>query len=500
MSLRRSSTNWAPSKCSSSSSNSVRAAGFSLRRLRMLYRLLWLRLTWPRPLPAPVRHVLHHLSTEVHPETYIVGGSVRDMLLGRPVHDWDIATAALPGRVQSAFPCTLDTGLAHGTVTVLSGGVPVEVTTFRREGPYLDGRRPSSVSFDATLTGDLARRDFTINALALRGGKLHDPFGGVADLARGLIRAVGDARARFAEDHLRVLRAYRIAAELGFDLDESTEAAVAGCAQSLGGVAPERVRAELDRILVSPNVGWALERMRRSGLVEVLLPELAAGSGFAQNEYHQHDVWVHSVLACAFIDPVLQLRLAGLLHDVGKPASLSVDDGGRRHFFGHERIGAGIAGEIMSRLRYDHETIRRVTHLIRSHMDLHELPDAAGDAAVRRVAARVGRDNIGDLLRLRRADRLAAGKPGPVSAGTLRLLERLAGLEKAGEPLSLSDLKIDGHGVMTATGLAPGPEVGRVLESLLDVVLERPELNEASELIKLAVAIVERGTEGKSSQ
>jgi putative nucleotidyltransferase with HDIG domain len=466
----------------------------------MLQRLLWLRLAWPLPLPSPVRDVIEHLSAAVHPETYIVGGSVRDLLLGRPVHDWDIASAAPPDRVQAAFERTLATGLAHGTVTVFSRGTPVEVTTFRREGPYLDGRRPSSVSFDASLIDDLGRRDFTINALALRGGKVRDPYGGLGDLARRLVRAVGDPAQRFAEDHLRVLRAYRIAAELGFGLDAATDEAIAGCAAAVRGVAAERVRAELDRVLVSPNAGWALERMRRSGIVDVILPELAAGYGFIQNEYHPHDVWLHSVLTCEYIEPVLHLRLAGLLHDVGKPATMSADGDGRRHFYGHERAGAAIAEDIMRRLRYDAETIRRVAHLIKSHMDLHDLPEGAGDAAVRRVAARVGRENISDLLRLRRADRLAAGKAGPASVGTLRLLQRLAELERAAEALSLSDLKIDGRDVMAATGLAPGPEVGRVLDALLEAVLESPELNNTQELTRLAIAMANRSPEGKSSQ
>lgn len=503
MSLRPFSTSWSPP-----TAGSFAGACAGPRRLRLSLRLLWLRLTWPRPIPAPVWDVFSRLASDVNQETFLVGGSVRDLLLGRPVHDWDIATAAAPGAVQAAFPRTLDTGLAHGTVTVLHEGLAVEVTTFRREGPYLDGRRPSSVSFDAGLREDLARRDFTINALALspggartrgggalagpgprQGGFLHDPFGGLADLALRRVRAVGNPRARFAEDHLRVLRAYRVAAELGFDLEPETEAAIHACSQSVRDVSAERLRAELDRILVSPNAGWALERMRRAGLIDVLLPELAAGAGFPQNEYHPHDLWVHSVLTCDHIEPVLHLRLAGLLHDIGKPATLSLDGHGRRHFFGHERAGAAMAEDAMRRLRYDQETTRRVVHLIEVHMDLHDLPPEAGEAAVRRVAARVGRDSIADLLRLRRADRLAAGKEGPVSAGTLRLLERLAELERADTALSLSDLRIDGHGVMAATGLRPGPEVGRVLAGLLDAVIERPELNNPLELGRLAQAL-----------
>ncbi|MDP2872820.1 MAG: HD domain-containing protein [Bacillota bacterium] len=480
--MRRSSTNWRPSKASS-----LNQAGAHLRRTALLLRLLRLRLGWPRLVPAPVRHILGHLSACAGQPTYLVGGSVRDLLLGRAVHDWDLASAALPDAVRALFPRTLDTGIAHGTVTVVHQGCAVEVTTFRREGPYLDGRHPSSVSFDAGLRDDLARRDFTINAMALgAGGRLHDPFGGLDDLALRRIRAVGDPAARFAEDHLRVMRAFRLAAELGFDLDSGTAAAARACACALDRVAAERLRAELDRILLSPNASWALERLRAAGAIDVLLPELTAGAGFVQNEYHPHDVWTHSVLTCAHIEPVLHLRLAGLLHDAGKPVTLTVDELGRRHFYGHERRSAELAEDIMRRLRYDQDTTRRVVHLIRVHMDLHDLPAGSGDAAVRRVAARVGRENIADLLRLRRADRLAAGKPRAASAGILRLLERLAALERADEALSLSDLRIDGHGVMEATGLPPGPQVGRVLAGLLEAVLDNPEINNPADLARLA--------------
>lgn len=468
-----------------------------MRRLRLWTRLIWLQRTLARRLPAPVATVWDRICRELTPQTYLVGGCVRDLLLGRVVHDWDLTTAAKPEAVAGIFARTIPTGLAHGTITVIQDDCPVEVTTFRREGPYLDGRRPSIVTFDADLEADLSRRDFTINAMALahptvkpHGPWFRDPCGGFADLAHGLISAVGDPAARFAEDHLRVLRAYRIAAELGLTLGSETAMAAKEAAATLAGVSAERVRDELSRILLSDNVAWCLEELRQAGVVDSILPELAKGAGFEQNEYHPYDVWQHSVLACAGVAPVLHLRWAALLHDAGKPLTMTVDEEGRRHFYRHEHVGAEIAAQVLERLRYDRETIRRVVHLVRVHMDFHDLPPEAGDGAVRRAAARVGREYLGDLLRLRHADRMAAGKTGHASRGTLKMLARLAELEKAGTALSVADLRIDGHQLMQATGLKPGPAVGELLEQLLDAVIDEPDLNTADELRALARRIV----------
>ncbi len=469
------------------------------RLLVIRARLVYLRLAWRRLVPQAVSWVLDQLRGKASPQTYVVGGTVRDLLLGRRVRDWDIATRALPHTVQQVFPHTVPTGIEHGTVTVIHDGWHIEVTTLRREGPYSDGRRPDYVSFDAVVGDDLARRDFTINAMAFgppvsgaapapgnrRGVVLYDPHGGLRDLAAGIVRAVGDPAARFAEDRLRILRAYRIAAELGMDIDPETGCAAAAAAHLLPSVSAERIRAELDRILLSPRVAWCLEQLRLAGAAQAILPELARGAGFEQNEFHPYDVWEHSVITCAATPPILHLRLAGLLHDVGKPLTLSVDPSGRRHFFGHEKVGADVARDILERLRYDRETITRVVHLVARHMDFHDLPEGAGDAAVRRAASRVGREHIADLLHLREADRVAAGKGGGVSRGTLDLLARLRALDRADAALSLRDLKIDGYRVMELTGLQPGPTVGRILEALLDAVIEDPALNNPEDLARL---------------
>jgi tRNA nucleotidyltransferase/poly(A) polymerase len=437
----------------------------------------------------------------VSSQTYLVGGTVRDLLLRRASHDWDVATGGLPGAVMAVFERIVPTGLAHGTVTVIQSGSQVEVTSLRREGPYADGRRPDYVEFGAALSEDLGRRDFTINAMAfgwpvpaacpqqdLRRLKpiLFDPHGGLRDLAAGVVRAVGDPAQRLAEDHLRILRAYRIAAELDMRLDPTLVRAATSLAGRVAEVAPERIRAELDRMLLSRSPAWCLEQLRLAGVVEVVLPELAAGYGFSQNEFHPYDVWYHSIIACDSAPGVLHLRLAALLHDVGKPLTLTVDAQGRRHFYGHEQLSATMAATILQRLRYDHATIAKVQHLVARHMDLHDLPEDASDAAVRRAAARVGRGNISDLLHLREADRRAAGKQGAVSQGTLRLLARLLELDRRDTALAVTDLCIDGHAVMRATGLQPGPAVGRVLSRLLDAVLEDPTLNNPPDLLRLA--------------
>jgi len=427
---------------------------------------------------------------------------VRDLLLGRQVHDWDLATSLLPEQVTGEFDHTVPTGLAHGTVTVIQDGTPVEVTTLRREGPYCDGRRPSAVSFDADLSADLSRRDFTINAMALAhrssftlaSGFLRDPFDGLVDLARRTVRAVGDPATRFAEDHLRVLRAHRFVAELGFELEPATADASRAWAPELPKVAAERIQAELNRVVLSPHVFCGLESMRHGGVLGVILPELAATVGFEQNEFHPYDVWTHSALACSFVPPVLHLRLAALLHDVGKPLTMTIDADGRRHFYGHEQVSAQMAEAILSRLRYDRTTIAGVGHLVGVHMDFHDLPTDASDAAVRRAAARVGRENISDLLRLRHADRLAAGKQGPVSPGTLRLLARLAALERSDAALSLHDLQFDGRRVMEVTGIRQGPEVGHILHQLLLRVIEDPALNNPADLERLAMEIHRAGS------
>ncbi len=484
-------------------------------------RLLWFRAIGARALPRHVRYVVATLRAHGF-EAYAVGGAVRDRLLARRPGDWDVATSAEPRYVLSVFPHAVPTGLKHGTVTVLwptaqtgagrrpveaeppeTGGsldaepeprfLPVDVTTYRVEGPYSDLRRPDTVRFTRSLREDLARRDFTINALALGlDGRVLDPYGGVGDLARRVIRAVGDPNDRFAEDALRMMRAVRLAAELGFELQPATARAVRANARLLSRIAIERVREEFDRCLLSPDPARALELLRTLGLLEHIIPELLEGVQFEQNEHHAYTVWEHTLIALASVPPVLRLRLAALLHDAAKPRTLSIEDG-RRHFFNHEKVGAEMAGRILERLRYDRGTTAKVVHLVRSHMALHWQPEMK-DAAVRRLINRVGPENISDLLYLRRADRRAAGtKEGPISLGTAALLVRIERIMKEDQAFTIQDLAIDGTDVMRVGKLPPGPQVGLILKRLLEEVLEDPGLNDRARLEARVREIVRAG-------
>ncbi|MDQ7794378.1 MAG: HD domain-containing protein [bacterium] len=439
-----------------------------------------------RRVPRPTAGVLVSLEAAGHP-AYLVGGCVRDILQGRPPLDWDIATGALPEQVMHLFERTVPTGLKYGTVTVIQSGVPIQVTTFRSETGYQDHRRPEGVTFIPDLQADLSRRDFTINAMALDArGCLYDPLGGRDDLRRRLVRAVGDPRRRFDEDGLRLLRGVRLVAELGFELEAETGRAMGEKAHLLDHIAPERIGAELARIVQSAHPGKGLVLLERTGLLDRFLPELRAGVGLIQNEHHVFTVWEHTVLAVEHVPPDLTLRLAALLHDVAKPYTLTVGDDGRRHFFGHELLGADMAEEILTRLRFGRPVVDRVRHLVRQHMALHHAPDMK-EAAVRRLLARIGQDAIKPLLQLRQADRLASGtKQGPVSEGTARLLGRMERILAGDSALALRDLAVDGHDVQRVTGLPPGPAVGRILRRLLDAVLEEPALNRRQCLEDLA--------------
>lgn len=432
-------------------------------------------------MPGHVRYVLSTLRAHGF-EAFAVGGAVRDRLLGREPGDWDVATSGEPRYVLSVFPRAIPTGIKHGTVTILTDDGEVDVTTYRVEGAYSDLRRPDSVRFTDSLRDDLSRRDFTVNALALGlDGAVTDPFGGLRDLVRRTIRAVGDPAQRFGEDALRMMRAVRLCAELGFALDPATVAAIRKHAPSLGRIAVERVRDELDRCLLSDRPAQALELLRTLGLLGEVLPELGEGVGFEQNEHHAYTVWEHTLIAVAGVPPVLRLRLAAMLHDVAKPRTLSIEDG-RRHFFNHEKEGADLAAAILERLRYDRATISRVTHLVRSHMALHWQPEMK-DAAVRRLINRVGPENISDLLYLRRADRQAAGtKEGPIGLGTAALLVRIERIMKQDKAFTVGDLAVDGEDVMRVGRLPPGPGVGLILKRLLEEVLENPSLNEKPRL------------------
>ncbi len=420
-------------------------------------------------------------------ECHLVGGAVRDLILRRPLTDFDIATNALPEQVSQLFRKVIPTGIKHGTVTVLFKGERFEVTTYRCDGAYTDGRRPDTVTFSATIEGDLARRDFTINGIAcnLASGEVLDPHGGREDLKRRVVRAIGNADERFHEDGLRPLRACRLAAQLGFTIDEGTKAAIPRALERVRLVSAERIRDELLRIVQSPNVVAGFLLLSETGLLAAVLPELEQGRGVEQRERHCFDVFAHSLYTCAAADPAdLGLRLAALLHDVGKPASLTRGDDGEPRFYDHDRISAEMSGEILRRLKLPGAVVDRVWHLVRHHM-FNYGPDWK-DSAVRRLVARVGRDNIRDLLRLRRADQIGRCNRDEPMDNLVELDRRIDSLLAAESALTLSDLAVDGNALMRELAIARGPLVGVLLGFLLEAVIEDPAENEPGRLLEMA--------------
>ncbi len=418
-------------------------------------------------------------------EAWLVGGGVRDLLLGRTVSDWDVTTSAHPDAVMGLWPEAVPTGIRHGTVTALPGGRPVEITTYRSEGPYTDGRHPDWVRFGASLEEDLSRRDFTINAMALdpEAGIFVDPFSGEADLEGRRLRAVGNPDRRFDEDGLRPLRGIRLAAALELAVEPETLAAMERMRDRVAGVARERVRDELMKLLRARRPSVGIELMRETGILALIIPELLEGVGMEQNRFHAYDVYEHTLRALdAAPAEAPDVRLAALLHDVAKPRTKRVVDG-EGTFYDHQNLGALMTREILDRLRFPHAERDRVSHLVAQHMFFYT-PEWT-DAAVRRFIRRVGRENLEDLFLLREADTLAHGtglaSDGPLGEFRARI-DGVLGVETA---LDVTDLRVDGGDVMEAMGIPPGPEVGRALDALLERVLEEPGLNTREDLLRI---------------
>lgn len=438
-------------------------------------------------LPSPVREVLRRLA-DANLEAALVGGSVRDLVTGAFPADWDVATAGAPEQVAALFPGSTWEN-KFGTVTV-RGELDVEVTTYRHEGPYLDRRRPEHVRWGSSLADDLARRDFTVNALAWRPteleaglGVLVDPFDGLEDLERGALRAVGDPAERFSEDALRMVRAVRFSTRLGLGLEPGTEEAIRERAATSASLSGERVRDELLRMLAAAPPALppsaALLLMEELGLLAVLLPELSALRGVPQAKALAGDALEHSLrTADALPAERPQLRLAGLLHDLGKATTLA--DG---HFIGHEVEGANLAAEVLRRLRMPRTDAARIVRLVRHHMFAYT-PEWT-DAAVRRFIRRVGIDLLDDLFALRAADNAASGAVEPERGGIVELRERVGDAVAAGG-LEQAQLAVDGQVLIAELGLSPGPLIGELLGRLLEAVLDDPALNRRDRLLALA--------------
>lgn len=428
-------------------------------------------------------------------EAQLVGGGVRDMLLGRPPTDFDVATSARPEEVMRLFGAryAIPTGLQHGTVTVLAGEPPrrwhVEVTTYRSEAEYVDGRHPSVVRFGATLDEDLARRDFTMNAIAYDpiADRVVDPFGGEADLARKLVRAVGDPVERFREDGLRPMRAVRQATQLGFAIDPPTLAAIPRTLDSFRKVSAERIRDELVKLLEARQPSRGVELLRETGLLADVMPELLESVDCPQNRFHRFDVYRHTL---ATLDAVpaerpLVVRLSALLHDVGKPRSRQPREGspGEWSFFKHEYLGAEMADEICRRLRLANAEREDVRALVENHMFWYT-PEWS-DGTVRRFVRRIGETRVEPLFALREADIAGRGFGEDSEAETRELRRRIGEVAAADAALRVKDLALDGRDVMRILGVPPGPRVGQVLEALLERVLDDPSLNTRENLERL---------------
>lgn len=425
-------------------------------------------------LPEDVKAILHTLQ-EAGYEAYAVGGCIRDSLLGRRPDDWDITTSAKPQETKALFGKTIDTGIQHGTVTVIRHGRGYEVTTYRVDGEYEDGRHPKEVTFTASLKEDLRRRDFTVNAMAYNEEDgLVDLFGGRQDLEQKIIRCVGEANERFEEDALRIMRAVRFSAQLGFSIEERTKEAIRGHAERLRQVSAERIQVELTKLVISPNPDF-LRIAWETGITAVVLPEFDRLMEQPQNNpHHCFSVGEHTLHAMQAVRPDKCLRLAMLLHDVAKPLCLTTDAEGIDHFHGHAQKGERMAAQILKRLRYDNHTTELVSRLVK----WHDVAIAPEKKAVRRAASRMGKELFPLILEVKAAD--LAAQSDYQRTEKREWLERLRGLyeeiEREGNCLTIKDLAVNGRDLIQA-GITPGPQLGLALQQLLEIVLEDPEKN-----------------------
>lgn len=436
-------------------------------------------------LPEDVKKIISMLGRAGF-EAYVVGGCVRDSLLGRTPDDWDITTSALPEQVKEVFKRTIDTGIKHGTVTVRMNGKSYEVTTYRIDGKYSDGRHPDEVRFSPSLFEDLKRRDFTINAMAYNDASgVIDLFGAQRDLEKGIVRCVGDPRERFFEDSLRMLRAVRFAALLSFKIEEKTFAAIRTLAHGLSRVSEERIAAELMKIILSDHPDY-LRKAYEAGLTKIFLPEFDRMMQTIQNTpHHMYTVGEHTLHVMQNTKPERVLRLSALFHDVAKPVTRKVDENGRDHFKGHPEVGADMTRDILKRLKFDNATIEDTVRLVRFHNERYPVTKKN----VRREIARVGMEYYPDLLALRRADIL-----GQSDYHRKEKLSDLDGIAKLFEeikaemsPVTLKDLAVSGGEIIEA-GVERGPVTGRVMRRLLNDVIDDPSLNTKEELIKRALS------------
>ena len=433
-------------------------------------------------LPKDVEYIINTLQRAGY-EAYAVGGCVRDTILNREPDDWDITTSAKPMEIKRLFPVTIDTGIQHGTVTVLKNHVGYEVTTYRIDGEYADNRHPKEVIFTANLKEDLLRRDFTINAMAYNHEEgIIDEYGGLDDIRDGIIRCVGNPYDRFSEDALRIMRAVRFSAQLGYRIEEETSKAIIKLSPNLASISAERINTELTKLLLSPNPDY-LRDAYRLGITGVVLPELDRCMECEQvNPHHCYSVGEHTLHSLKIVPDDKVLRYTMLFHDFGKPDTQSVDEDGRMHFYGHPAVSERMASDIMHRLKFDNDTMNAVKLLCKNH-DLEITED---NKHVRRAMNKLGTDNFGKLLMVKRADCMAQSD--------YKREEKLASLDKltsiyneivnAGECVCMKDLAVCGRDLIDL-GIKPGPAMGAILDELLNKVIDDPALNDREVLLEI---------------
>lgn len=451
----------------------------------------------PADIPLEVKHIADMLENAGF-EAHLVGGCVRDLMLGRTPKDWDLTTTAHPDQIQKLFPDSYYNN-DYGTVGVKNEAAEderlrvVEVTPYRSESGYSDSRRPDNVTFGVSLDEDLARRDFTVNAIAYRisDGSVADPYDGAGDMREKRLRAVGNADERFNEDALRMMRAVRLAAELDFVIEAETMAAISRNNKQLQRISTERIAAEFIRIIDSPTPMQGVLFLEKLGLLPFILPELLDGIGCEQGGIHDYDVYGHllrTLQAAADKGYSTELRLAALLHDIGKPATRRTGGKNKEYtFYGHEVVGARMTNNILTKLKLPRERIDRIVTLVRWHMFFAD-PDEITLAAVRRTIVRVGEDHIEDLLNLRVCDRIGMGRP---KEQPFRFRKYKALVDEAlREPISVKLLKINGDKIMEMSGEKPGKKLGYVLHALLEEVLSDTAKNNAEYLEKQALFLL----------
>lgn len=442
-------------------------------------------------IPAPIKEIARILNTEGF-QCFLVGGAVRDSIMGFAPKEYDITTNAKPEDVQRIFKYTIPTGIKHGTILVILDYMHVEITTFRSDGNYSDGRHPDKVEYTASIEDDLPRRDLTINAMAynISDGNLIDMFDGMKDIKNKIIRSVGNPYERFTEDGLRIMRAIRFATKLNFNIEKETFDAICHSTGMLTSIAYERIREEFNGILISDNPFRGIELLRKTGILALIMPELMQGFGVAQNRFHKYDVYYHILHTIQAVEPLeteeltLLVRLAALFHDIAKPmVQKKVSKQEEPVYYNHEVVGANVAKKVMRRLKYSNAEIDFVTLLVRQHMFYYQ--DEWTDGAVRRFMKAVGIENIKPLLKLREADRLGSGnRKDKESKAIPKLLARIDKIIEEENAITVKDLKINGNDLMKEFNLKPGPIVGKILNYLLDLILDEPSLNDKEKLME----------------